>query len=137
MASAEAFEVIQSVLVPSWTATAIYFENDQQTLPDSVDYFVFVEVYGQLFEQASIGGGSPTENLWREEGAILAHVMCPRGDGSLKGRQYARQICDLFRGQDISGIRFREMSIGASEPGDEDGSYWRLTVTIDWQRDEP
>ncbi|MDO1582429.1 hypothetical protein [Rhizobium oryzicola] len=138
MSSPEAYSAIHDYLATQWAArTPLVFENEQFELPDTPAYYVQVEIFGDFFDQASIGGGQPVANLWREEGQILAHVMCPRWEGTLQGRTYGRLLCDLFRGQEFSGIRFRRISLGASEPGDEDGNYFRMTASIDWQRDEP
>lgn len=137
MSSPEAYSVIHDHLVAQWAGrTPLLFENQAQSLPDDPEIFVKVEIFGDFLEQISIGGGEPTANLWREEGQILAHVLVPRHTGTLNARQYGRQLCDLFRGQEIGGIRFRSVSLGATEPGTEDGNYFRMTASIDWQRDE-
>jgi hypothetical protein len=137
MSSPEAFNTIHDRIVELWTATPVIFENEDTPTPDTPAAFLFVEVAGDLFEQASIGGGDQVgDNLWREDGQVLIHVMTPRGGGSAAARLLARQAAALFRGQDIDGIRFGGVSIGAGEPGEADGNYWRMTATIDFERDE-
>lgn len=138
MSSPAAFQSIETRFRAEWAATTpIYFENEDPTLPGEPNHWLFVEVAGDLFEQASIGGGDEvTDNLWREDGQIVVHVMTLRGIGSLEARQLARQAVDIFRGLDIDGIRYRATSVGAGEPGEADGNYWRFTATIDFERDE-
>lgn len=137
MASVEAFGPIEDRLRALWQATPLVFENEDWPLSDDPAHFLFVEVFGELFRQASIGGGEAVEdNLWREEGQILIHVMTRRGIGSRTARTLAKQALDLFRGLDVGDITFRDASIGAGEPGTNDGNYWRMDATIDWERDE-
>jgi hypothetical protein len=137
MASAAAFTAIETKFRADWGSTsALYFENEDWALGDAPAHFLFVEVFGDFYDQASIGAGSRDANLWREEGQVLVHVMTQRGIGSTKARQLAERALDIFRGTDLGSITFREASIGAGEPGDADGNYWRMTASINWQRDE-
>ncbi|EHK56902.1 hypothetical protein [Allomesorhizobium alhagi] len=136
MSSPEAFETIEQRLRAQWTETPLVFENEDYPLPDVPAHFVYVEVYGDFFDQASIGAEPRTDNLWREVGQLYLHVMTPNGIGSGTARQLARQLVDLFRGEDIGSVTFREASIGAGEPGREFGNYYAMTATITWQRDE-
>lgn len=136
MSSPEAFDAIETLAKAVWTATPIVFENDDWPLPGTPAAFLFVEVFGDFFGQESIGAENQRANLWREAGQVHAHVLVPRGRGSRNARLLARQFIDLFRGETISGVVFRDASIGAGEPGAKDGNYFRMTATIDWERDE-
>jgi len=55
---------------------------------------------------------------------------------STNARTLAKQAVDLFRGTDLGTIRFRTASLGAGEPGETDGNYYRMSATLDWERDE-
>lgn len=136
MASPETFVVVRDTLSASWSATPVHYENDGSSTPEPPAHFIFVEVVGDLLGQQSIGAGSRDENLWRETGTLYLHVMAPNGEGSLTARQHGRDVANLFRGRDIDTVTFGNASLGAGEPGDDDGNYWRFTVTIDWQRDQ-
>lgn len=136
MSSPEAYSAIHDYLVQQWTGPTLHFENEGAVLPNVPDYFIFVEIFGTSFDQASIGAETAAANLWRELGEIIAYVMIPRDSGTLQGRTYAKQFANLFRGQEIAGVIFRDASIGAAEAGEENGSYFRLAVTIDWERDD-
>ncbi len=136
MSSPAAFTSIQTYLRDNWTVTPIYFENEKWHFPEPPAPFLLVEVYGDFYNQASIGADPQGENLFREIGQIYVHVMAPRGSGTAQARTYAKQIVDLFRGNEDAGVRPRDMSIGAGEPGTEDGNYFRMTVTIEWERDD-
>ncbi|WP_065091637.1 hypothetical protein [Rhizobium leucaenae] len=135
MSSPAAYDAIHDHLTSSWSGPALAFENDGFQLPATPDYWVLVEIFADIYDQASIGAETVTANLWREEGQILAHVMTPRGAGTGQARTYAQQFIDLFRGQEIGGVVFETMSIGAGNAGDATGAYFRMTATIDWYRD--
>lgn len=135
MASPEVFATIKGYLEAEWTATPLAFENDGFSPPNDPEPWVLIEVFGDFFEQESMGAEVQAANLWREAGQMLAHVMVPQGTGSVVARTHARAVVDLFRGQDIGSVVFGRASIGASEPGVKDGSYFRMTATIDWSRD--
>ena len=63
------------------------------------------------------------------------HVMVPQGTGSGIARGYAGDLLELFRGQEIDGVRFRDASIGEGDPGRDFPNYWAMTAMIDWERD--
>ncbi len=136
MSSPETFIVVRDTLTASWSSTPVRYENDGSNPPEPPAHFLFVEVIGELLGQRSIGAGSRDENLWRETGTLLIHVMAPNGEGSLTARQLGRDVANLFRGRDIGTVTFLDASLGAGEAGADDGNYWRFTVTIDWQRDQ-
>ncbi|MGY5812006.1 hypothetical protein ACXHXG_30440 [Rhizobium sp. LEGMi198b] len=135
MSSPEAYDAIHDHAVSAWSGPALAFENDGFQLPATPTYWILVEIFGDTFAQESIGAETVTANLWREEGQIQAHVMTPRGLGTQQARAYAQQFLDLFRGQEIGGVIFETMSIGAANAGDATGAYFRMTATIDWYRD--
>lgn len=136
MATPQTFEPIEDFLRSQWTVTPLVFENEDFDLADEPEALVFVEVFGDLMDQASIGAETVEANRWRENGQLSLHVLVPRGGGTRHARQLSRQLYNLFRGQEIGAIRFGTASIGAGEPGEMDGNYYRMTVTIDVERDE-
>ena len=137
MSSAAAFDVVKARLDAEWSDTSVVYENENFELPDTPEIFVRVEVYGDFFNQISIGGGDEADdNLWREAGQLLMHVMAPSGTGSRAARVIAKQLVDLFRGYESAGVEFLNASIGASDPGEQDGEYFRMTASVNWRRDE-
>jgi hypothetical protein len=135
MSSPDAFQGIETYLRTNWTTTSLVFENEPD--PDPLpDYFVFVEIEGTFYTQASIGADPVPDNLWREGGVLFLHVMTRNNIGSLKARTYAKQLADLFRGNEDAGVRPRDMAIGAGEPGRHFPNYFAMTATIDWERDD-
>lgn len=136
MSSATSFTTIEQYLRSNWTTTPLVFENELYDLPDQPIPFVFVEIWGQTFDQASIGAESRDSNLWREEGSLDLHVMTPNGSGSGLARTYATTLAGLFRGLDIGTMTFREASIGAGEPGRQFANYYAMSATCFWRRDQ-
>lgn len=137
MSSLEAFDAIKGRITEVWAdETPVVYENEAFPTPNKPAPFLYVEIFGTSYEQASLGADPQSQNKWRENGLLLLHMMVPNGSGTSQARIYAKQLAAMFRGQEVSGVVFRDMSIGASEPGDEDGNYYRMTVRVDWQRDE-
>ncbi len=134
------YDAVEAFLVANWTTTPLVFENPQnpypQPGPDGVPIpWVKVEIAGNVYDQVSIGAGSPADDSWREEGQLWLHVFVPAGSGSRKARQIATALTWLFRGAQLDpDIEFRDMSVGLGEPGDDYGNTWRLSVSIDWFR---
>lgn len=137
MASADVYDAIEQHLAALWTATPVVYENQSWPLADQPAAFVYVEIFGDYFDQESIGGGPElTDNRWREGGQLLMHVMVPNDTGTRQARLLAKSLIDLFRGQEIAGVVFRDAAIGAGDPGKEDGNYYRMTASVTWQRDQ-
>lgn len=134
MSSPTAFEAIKNRIGAAWSATPVWYENDFEELPSEPDAFVYVEVFGDSFGQETTG--APEQNVWEEAGTAYLHVYVPKGSGSLIARQHARSLQQLFREQDVDGLKIVEMSIGAGEPGREFPLYWALTLTMFWRRYE-
>ena len=131
MSSPSAFDAFADRLA-DWTATDVAFENDDYRVPGTPAAFVYVEIFGDSYNQETIG--APQENMFLEQGVTYLHVMAPKGTGSKESRVHANNLMNLFREQDIDGVKIEEASIGAGEPGTEFKNYWAMTVTLNWYR---
>ena len=137
MSSYTAFTTIEQYLKSSWSTIPLVFENDFYDLPDTPAAFAYIEIVGNFYDQASIGGGEgKADNLWREWGQLHLHVMTPSGTGSGQARQYCDQMLALFTGYEIGTLTFRDASIGMGEPGRAFANYYAMTASITWYRDE-
>ncbi|PWJ93526.1 hypothetical protein C8D77_101205 [Mesorhizobium loti] len=136
MSSLTTYDTIEQYLTAQWTTTPLIFENMPDDLPDDPAHFVFVEIFGDFFDQASIGAETRSANLWREVGQLYLNVMTRNNIGTRKARELAGQLIDLFRGMEIGTVIFREASLGAGEAGKYKANYYAMTATINWQRDE-
>jgi hypothetical protein len=132
MSSPEAYDDIQTRLSGNWTATPLVFENDPYTLPDTPAPFLYVEIFGDDFDQIQVG--QQGQNMWEERGVAYFHVMVPNDTGSAAARAYAKQALNLFREQQIGSIRTVKMSIGQGQPGRSFANYWAMTTTMWWAR---
>lgn len=137
MSSDVVYTAIHDFLVAQFTAAPLVFENESSfQTPEPPSPWVMVEVYGYMFEQVSTGSGTPIQDKWREEGAVICHVMCPVNTGSLAGRQMAAQIAELFRGRRLEpDIRFADLSIGSGMVQIDDGNWWPISLRAEWARD--
>lgn len=134
MASATVYSAVRAWLAASWATTPIAYENETFRPDEPPAEWVLLEVYGDSYDQMSIGSGSPSTERWVEQGTVLLHVMAPVGSGSVLARTYAEQLATLLRGLILPGdIRFQSMSIGLGE-SDETGNYWRITLRAEWLR---
>jgi hypothetical protein len=131
MASLTTYDAFATRLA-AWTTTPVIFENQFYELPDEPVPFVFVEIFGDAYDQETTG--APQANYWIENGVTYLHVMVPSGRGSRTARNYANQLLYLFREQPIATLFMPEMSIGAGDPGRDFPNYWAMTTTIFWSR---
>jgi hypothetical protein len=132
MSSPEAYDDISGRLTAGWTATPLVFENDPYTLPATPAPFLYVEIFGDDFDQVEVGERG--QNMWEERGIAYLHVMVPNDTGSGEARTYAKQALNLFREQQIGSIRTVKMSIGQGQPGRSFANYWAMTTTLWWAR---
>ena len=135
MASPAAFGAIQTYLRDVWNVTPLVFENESATPPADESLWVQIEVYGTLYAQASIGAEDRTENLFRERGVLLLHVMMPNGTGTMDGRRAGFHLVQLLAGREIDGVVFGEASIGAGDPAVPNANFATMTVSFEWHLD--
>lgn len=136
MASGTVYDAIRAYLEARWSATTIAWENETFNRPEPPAPWVMVEMIGDLYGRMSIGAGD--EDRWDEEGVLLLHIYAPAGTGASTARGYAKSLADLFRGERLlsDDLEFRDASIGMGQPGDDDGMWWKISVSIDWRRME-
>jgi hypothetical protein len=132
MSTPSAFTAIKNRLNGAWNTTPVVYENKFHEPTGAA--FVYVEVFDDSLAQETIG--APGNNLWVESGTVYLHVMVPSGGGSETARSHAFSLKQLFREQDIGGLKITEMSIGSGEPGRDFPNYWALTLTLYYRRDD-
>lgn len=137
MSSPATFDAFHDRLISQWTATPLVFENEfYQHLIEAQATFVYVEIFGDTYDQESFG--APQNNIFLERGATYLHVMVPAGQGTGQARTYANGLLNLFREQPLptaNGTIFMpEMSIGNGEPGVDFPNFFALTAAIHWHR---
>lgn len=138
MASDVVYEAVRAFLTAGWTAAPIAWENEHFDKPNPPAPWLAVELSGTVYAQQSIGAGPQEENRWDEDGVLWLHVFVPAGTGSSTARGYAKALADIFRGALLidETLEFMDASIGMGEAGDNNGNWWRVSVSIDWRRME-
>lgn len=132
MSSLTAYDAFEVRLRTGWATTPLVMENEFYQLPDTPAPFVYVEIFGDTYDQDTLG--APQANEWLERGVTYLHVMTPSGQGTRLARQYANSLLYLFREQPIATLFMPEMSIGAGDPGKDWPGYFALTASIAWRR---
>lgn len=136
MASGTVYDAIKAYLQAQWSTSPIAWENETFNKPEPPAPWVMVEIAGDVYAQMSIGADEQADNRWDEEGVLLLHVFVPTGTGASAARGHAKALADLFRGATLlsDSLEFMDASIGMGQPGDDDGMWWRISVSIDWRR---
>lgn len=137
MASIEARTAIRAYIEANWPEPSIerIYENEVLQTPDLVPCWIYIEIFGREYLQTSIGSGDPSKERWMEDGTVHAHVMVPIKTGAVEASRVATLFVRLLRGVKLpNNTEFGDAAIGAGDPGDERGKYWRLSATMDWER---
>jgi hypothetical protein len=120
----------------------IVLENQGDGAPaGDVAAWVEMVVDTSLYAQESIGGGADDEaggNRWDEDGTLWFHVFIARGIGSREARRIAKGLANMFRGKTLleGELEFGDADMGAGDPGQENGNYYLVSVSITWRRTE-
>ncbi len=137
MASTATFDAFVLRITDGFTAIPVIYENEfAQPYVEASQPFVYVEVFGDTYDQESFG--APQENIWLEQGATYLHVMVPSGQGTRQARGYCNDLLNLFREQPLTTangtIFMPKMSIGNGEPGQDFPNFFAVTAAIYWHR---
>lgn len=138
MTTAAFSAAVRALLDDDWTACAVAYENESFTVPETTEGpqpWMMIEMTGRLFEQVSIGAGTRDANRWREDGMLWLHVYAPVNTGSATARTLIHSAVDLFRGTDLGTATFIGAAIGVGEAAEANGTWWRISASIEFQRD--
>ena len=125
---------IESRFSNQWASTTpISWQNLTYT-PVAGTAFVFFEVLFEGVVQASLG--HPSSAVKRYDGTINLHVFAPVNQGTQPALTLAEQAAAIFSLQRFSGVRCQAAGIGQPEEGDDDGTWWRITVSCPFVYDD-
>ena len=136
MASPAAFAAVRALLGgslvrPDGPTVPLAWPNEPFDKPEPPAPWVLVEMSGHLLEAIEIGAAS--SNTWAEQGQVWCHCFVPSASGSDTARAVLKALSDLFRANNpYRFVVFRAQSIGLGAPGDDDGAWWRLSMSVDW-----
>jgi len=128
MSSDVVFTAVREILADEWEGAPVIFPNEGASPADPSMPWVYCEVAGGLTQSIELGGGA-----WLETGVVHLHIFTPVGTGSLEVRAIAKQLSNLFRAARDSPVVFTDQNLGLGQAGDDDGMYWRQTLTIDYR----
>jgi len=111
-------------LVP---ADRVCWPNEAFHQPNG-ETWIAVDMSGGLSEPLELGGG-----VWQERGRLWMHCFAPTGTGTADLRALAKAAADLFRGLPSGPVVYESAEIGMGEPGDDDGRYWRISVSVEYR----
>lgn len=134
MADDVIYGAIQDYVTANWSSYPIAWENAPFQRPPNAGPWILFEITGSMYDQQSIGASTQAANRYDQAGVMFFHVHVKKGTGSKAARQVGKQMADLFRGTLLidENLEFMGMTIGEGNPADETGTYWRITVSIDW-----
>jgi hypothetical protein len=133
MTWAAELQTLESEFATNWGATTpVQYENDAAFTPpsDQADYAMFQILQGQSEIVGGQGGGN---GKYRHRGVIQIDLYTSEGEGSAPALTLADTASAIFRGKRIGDVICRAPAI--SKPV-SDGGYFRVTVSINYQRDE-
>lgn len=136
---AQAYDALRARLAGS-SPLPVYWQNENNTLPDTVAPFAFAlfTTFGQQI--ASYGGGRGA-NRWRTQGDLEVFVFVPVGNGLAQALDYAEQIAALFRGQRFDGVSCEDVVVDphAAVPSsllDASGNYYAANAVVAFYFDQ-
>jgi hypothetical protein len=124
--------ILESEFNDNWTDTPIQFENDGSFIPpkNGAPYVRFFLLQGP---SRLVGGRGAGVGRYRHMGIIQVDVLARQGNGTKAALALADKVGAIFREQMIDGVLCRTPAI-AKPAGD--AGYYRVTVSIEYQRDE-
>lgn len=109
----------------------IAYPNEPFSQPEPPAIWVAMEATGDVLNPIELPA-----KVYREEGTIYFHVMCPANWGSDLARTLAKNIANIFRGLPPRAVIYRGGSIGHGAIADTQGGWWMLTVAQDYVYDD-
>lgn len=130
MTSAIVKAAVDQVLT-GWSAAVAPIRKPNEAFTPPQGPWIDIRFPGSGIGRADIG--DPDAPMWDEAGAFMVHVMTPMGAGTDTADAIGDAIWELFRGQEVNGVRFDERLSGTSGereiPGLE-GVFWGLSYGI-------
>lgn len=151
MATIQAFDAIRAFIEANWPDAApqacpLAWDNEPVAMPPpfgptdpstnaaAVNAWGRALIDGDLWEQASIGTGSPTTDRWEETGSLTLFVFTPVNTGSRLNRELLTAFAEMCRGQDIGSLEFQDIRFDPIGVKDDTGNWWGMHIVIDWKR---
>ena len=124
-------QTVQQRMSANWTATKIEWQNTEFE-PELGTSFISVTILPGNDEIAGIAG-TDSGNMYRKVGVVFFSIFVPVNTGTRQAYTYADTLTALFRGQEINGIRFRQIEV--NEVGEANG-WFQVNLSIAFEADE-
>lgn len=124
---------IRQKVLAEWTATPVSWPNEAFIAPSNAPWILF-EIISTGSRANEYGAADKRHRL--DFALLWAHVYVPRNTGTDTALALSRQAGSLFDGQMIdtasaySRLIFKAHSFGGAEDGDDDGIWFRASVSI-------
>lgn len=128
----EARAALEGLFAAGWTATPIAYENVAFTPPAELAPWIRLAIESGETVQASFGG---TLRRFRCTGVLRVALHVAKGTGTARAYRLADQIGVLIAEAAVPGLAF-EAAGTASDAGQDDGPYFRLTVAVPFWHDD-
>lgn len=142
MTAPDPLAAVRAKLEAEWTDCVVTYPNGGAFRPNDPDNrdsydattapeqpWAYVEILGAGSGSTVIG--SVGKRAAYDDGVILASVYVPVGTGDDEARRLARALGEIFRVTRFGGlVTGAPDPLGAGEPGDDDGLFWRRSVSI-------
>ena len=123
---------LESHFATQWGATTpIHFQEAGAFTPPS-DHSPWVR-FQILQGESAIVAGHGAGGRYRHPGVIQIDIQTAKGKGTAPALSLADQAAAIFRGKRIGDVLCRAPALSEPTP---DGGYYRVTVSIRYQRDE-
>lgn len=128
----EARAALEGLFAAGWIATPVAYENVAFTPPAGLAPWIRLAIENGETVQASFGG---SVRRFRCTGTLRIAIHVARGAGTARAYRLADQVGVLIAGTAAPGLTF-EAAGTATETGQADGPYFRLTVAVPFWHDD-
>jgi hypothetical protein len=129
----EAEAILKARLAAAWPAlrpdVPVRWPNEKFTRPAANAPWVSCEVHGTTNLLAGIGGG-PGDNLWRQEGFVLAAAYVKADSGTATALDIAADLAGVFQGYAAADLRCRGADVDGGAAVQEEGNWFKVTVSV-------
>jgi len=140
----EAKARIRAFIKANWTATPVAWQNDDtgegegpferpRDADGNPDPFIYCEISNATARGSAFG--SVGKRVKSNTGFVAAHCYVPIGSGDAAADLLAKQFGEMLEMQSIGAPPAPRMDAaqeGGGGSGDDDGLYYRVSVTIPW-----
>lgn len=140
----QAYDAVRARLEAQLVGTTLYWQNENNYLPDTPTRFVYVEFLTGSAFIVGIGGGE-ANNRYRNPAMVEAYAFVPNGEGLKSATDLAEQVAAALRSYNNGTIRCIEATVMPGGDGSdlkpsgmdsEVGNYFYATASVSLSFDQ-